>query len=979
MKKNFINRKDSNKNLLSSPTRRFKQLYSKIYKKHGDILHLVKEYFQTTKSEIDFYFKYSPRLRRRHSIEGSHIYIPNPAPPIKIKRTNTIVDHKKIFKLVRLEYLNKECGITAEKMNQKLMEKPDYINIEQRIKFLTSLNPFYDDFSRFDRHSEAIIAAISPEYKGAVYPGNHIIFRYGDELNNFYLIHKGKVNIYCPFTESVYMTMEEYYVYLLRLRRYNEIEMLNNVLLMNNNIFLRDVEDQFNFDKYILKLYNTYIKLKFSPDYLTKKENKKNNNSKSHFFENKNANNGTIYINQSEYNEIMYKSFKDKDMKHLVMRIENELIETMMYIYPEEMKQVIKEEDADGEIVKQIIKISEYIIEQSKTIIPDEVKSDINNDYIKRIAPIKIHNTELQKLRVTIMRYALIKTLSKGEYFGESMLDSNDYFYPKLLNNIKKSKLNLKLHQYESFYNVTAISVKDSNIINDRDYLYLGLIRKEYYNQYFRKFIERMEYSKRRFLLNNRLFKNDMNENLIKTYSKCFRKRVLKENECLINEKDILTEDNTFIYFIVQGEFQSVSNQTVESMDKLLISLNCEKQLKETIPVKLNKIKDTFFFEQICKRELKIKLSYLTQNDIIGLTEKIYKNKYFNSVYCISKEGIVYYVDSRIIKLFTEGSRNIRENRNSILIDKYKVLSDLLLKQRKSYLDSFCSFQIDYVQKKENTLNTHIIKQDNLLKSKKSFMKSMGFNTTKNSNLKIRNKVLNEPEKRYTSLSSVCDVLTKVYRGVSFEIRRKEKSLLFRKNYILKNRKQNRNKRTNSKELDMAIDLLQEIENQKTSFICFKKQKITPMKSLKSQKSCINLMVNYNLNKSNKILNSQKYSNFLLLKNFFKDNKNKENKKNDNTTSKNQNSDLIPLNYDLLWNEKSINKKNISCTNLIKGNIFLKNLGEKNKKINSIRLKKLKMMQENRKEIVNKKLRNIYYSDLDKILLSEQINNNKNH
>ena len=40
-------------------------------------------------------------------------------------------------------------------------------------------------------------------------------------------------------------------------------------------------------------------------------------------------------------------------------------------------------------------------------------------------------------------------------------------------------------------------------------------------------------------------------------------------------------------------------------------------------------------------------------------------------------------------------------------------------------------------------------------------------------------------------------------------------------------------------------------------------------------------MINYNLNKSNKILNSQKYSNFLLLKNFFKDNKNKENKKND--------------------------------------------------------------------------------------------------
>ena len=129
-----------------------------------------------------------------------------------------------------------------------------------------------------------------------------------------------------------------------------------------------------------------------------------------------------------------------------------------------------------------------------------------------------------------------------------------------------------------------------------------------------------MEYAKKRFLLNNRLFKNNKNENLIKTYAKCFRKRVLKENECLISEKDTLNEDNTFIYFIVKGEFQSICNQTIESIDHILKALNCEEKLKETIPIKLHQIKDTFFFEEICKKELKIKLSYLTENDIIGLS-----------------------------------------------------------------------------------------------------------------------------------------------------------------------------------------------------------------------------------------------------------------------------------------------------------------------------------------------------------------------
>ena len=43
--------------------------------------------------------------------------------------------------------------------------------------------------------------------------------------------------------------------------------------------------------------------------------------------------------------------------------------------------------------------------------------------------------------------------------------------------------------------------------------------------------------------------------------------------------------------------------------------------------------------------------------------------------------------------------------------------------------------------------------------------------------------------------------------------------------------------------------------------------------------------------------------------------------------------------------------------------------------LNNIRLNKLRKTQLYRKEMLNQKLRNIYYSDLEKILLNEHFNN----
>ena len=489
-----INKLEINSNS-SNPPNRFKRTMAKLLSKKYNPFENIKRNIMS-KEELNKYFKYSEKLRRRNSIESSKIHK-------KIKpnyfRTNSLKFKTKVKKGLKINkpkrFRFKE--ITAERIYQNLCEGNSLENNEERVKFLFKLNPFFEKLSEIEKNSETIIRTISPEYRGDMIPGNKVIFRYGEEINDFYLIHKGKVNLYFPFTESLYMNIDEYYIYLMRLRRYGEIEMLNNILLMNNNAFLKEIEDPFNFDDYIVKLYNTFIKIKFTPVFLNQKDNKINTNAYINNYQKK------VYINENEFNDNDYATFNDKEIKNLVIRIEHELIETIKWIRPEELRQVTKEE-IDGESIKKIVKIPEYLVEKFKLLNPDEINN--NTDYLSRIEPVKIFNTNIQRQKITIMRYLYLRTISTGEYFGEFTNDSSCFFHSKLLNTMKHTKLNLKLHKYSYFYNYSAVSIKGNND-DYSGYLYLGLIEKGLYIQYFRKFIEKVNSNKKKFLLNNKLFK----------------------------------------------------------------------------------------------------------------------------------------------------------------------------------------------------------------------------------------------------------------------------------------------------------------------------------------------------------------------------------------------------------------------------------------------------------------------------------------
>ena len=927
--------KSKSKPILTTQNKNKKVRFVPKKRESTEFIKLIKESIMS-KEELNEYYKIPDRLRIRHSLETSK--------PLKKQRNilrgrlhtyDSKTKRKIHFKISR----NKSSEfheITAEKIHQNLNEDFTLENNEERVNYLMNLNPFYSDYHSIEKHSEYVIRTISPEYKGKIYSGNQVIFRYGAEATDFYIVHKGKVNLYFPFTESLYMNIDEYYIYLLRLRRFGEIEMLNDVLLMNRNAFMKVNDEPFDFDHYILKLYNTYIKIKFSPVFLNQKENKKYNGNSSGY--NLNNSKRKIYMSEKEFNDNIYETFTDKEMKNLVLRIENELIETIKYIRPEEIRQIIKEE-MEGEMVKKIVKIPEYLIMKLKQFNPDDIKKDAG--YISRILPIKIFNTNLPRQKINIMKYLYIKTISVGEYFGGFTNDTNTIFHKKLINIMKHSKLNLKIHQHDYFYNMTAISVRDNND-DYGGYLYLGLIERGLYIQYFRRFIEKINYDKKRFILNNRLFKNCRNENLIKTYSNCFQIKELKENDCLINEKTILTEDNTYIYFIIKGEFHSICNQTLQYIDKILTYLNYEDQIAKTIPIKLNKIKDTFFFEEICKKELKIKLNYLTENDIVGLAENILRDKYFNSVNCISKEGLVYYVDSRIIHIFVESDPNIRENKNLLLYNKYKVLCDALLKQRKIYLDSFCSFQIDSVKERENAISKFIKKRYNVFHAKEKFKKMMEPFTPKYTNLKDRRKkFIKIKPKIYKSLSEVCEVLTKVNKRKTLEEKRNEKALLFKKRYLAENERNKKYRSYEMKEIDMELNLLKEIEFQKSNYVCFKR-------------------------KSNIDLNSK----------FKLKNNDNENRKDDLNWVENNNirkklKNFTPSAQHRLWKNGNRSSNDIYPFGI---NDYMSTKNKRNKNNYRIIREKVNQIRLERKEMINQKLRNIYTTDLEKILLSGNFN-----
>ena len=126
--------------------------------------------------------------------------------------------------------------LSSRKNNSSILEIEQ---LEQRINNLMNLEKFFPEYDKImNKKGYKIISEISYLCSDDYFEKNKLIYRYGDDINKFYIIYQGEVELFFPYTEEVNMNIDEFYIYILRLRKYGEIEMLNNVLLLNEEKFL---------------------------------------------------------------------------------------------------------------------------------------------------------------------------------------------------------------------------------------------------------------------------------------------------------------------------------------------------------------------------------------------------------------------------------------------------------------------------------------------------------------------------------------------------------------------------------------------------------------------------------------------------------------------------------------------------------------------------------------------------------------------
>ena len=502
-----------------------------------------------------------------------------------------IIDEKTKEKLKR--HLKK---ISSRKNNASFL-----INIEQidqRINNIINLKEFFPEYDRImDKNGYKIISDISYLSTDESFEQNKIIYRYGDEINKFYIIYQGEVELFFPFTEEVNMNIDEFYIYILRLRKFGEIEMLNNVLLLNEEIFLKEIDETFHLDLYIYKLYISYIRLKFDKTYLNKNDKK--------------IKRYNIYDNDIiNFNDTFY----DREIKELILRISEELIETMKYIMPEKMVEII-EEKKDDKIYKKIINIPEKVIKNYKKLNPLNICN--LNDYYERLLPKKILNEKLESKKIIIMKYLRIGALKKGKIFGDFNPDSFSLFSNYYLDKMKNSNLRLiKIHKYHDFRNMTVISSSQTKTYS---------FNKTIFFNYFSKYIERKTARKKVYLIYHPLFSGSKNQNILKTYSICFNEQILNEGEDIIKENEPLKEYNIYTYFIIKGECQLSCEKTIPQIDDVINIFGKKEEIKNTYNKKVKDILNTHKYEELVKNPIKIKLDYLSKNDIIKLILELLK------------------------------------------------------------------------------------------------------------------------------------------------------------------------------------------------------------------------------------------------------------------------------------------------------------------------------------------------------------------
>ena len=545
------------------------------------------------------------------------------------------------------------------KKKEKNEEEKKMIN-----QYILQLQPFSQVLSESGpEETQRILRHLNHSLKYKFIPENKIICKYGELIEKFYLILRGEVDVIVPNEEESILTEEEYFLYLLRLKIFNENNLINKIIAKNSSVFT--IEEK-NFDDWIRGAYKILVMIRGYNNLFSKKKVSKNNlnnniNIKSPS-KRKSIERGSIKRSSIQRGSIQRMSIQRGSMQR----------GSITLIKGNKLSNINKNNENENinssplEKKNMIIKLQKEILCAMKILEPYNpdlmdvdlsifIKENITTEeYIERIKPIKFeyHNNydELKKT-VKIICYFIANSLKKGNKFGDMMSDMNQ-------NNVQTENVS------------TIISKENCDF---------GILDRVSYIKCLKEVSERQRKKKLNYLLDLNVFRG-CNKNLfMNSFSNFFNKIVIQNNDILFNEGD--SANNMKVYLIKKGEIELSCNKSIYEINDIFIGLNYKDLVDpEDEDEILNRETDDYI--KFKKKKNFIKLQYLKGNDILGLNDAVYNDKYLYTAKCTSSIASLYEIHMNFLKLVLHSEPKVQESFQRIEMIQRNLIIKLLLKQR---------------------------------------------------------------------------------------------------------------------------------------------------------------------------------------------------------------------------------------------------------------------------------------------------------
>ena len=525
----------------------------------------------------------------RHSLDLRRL---NPKKPVYPKADPTPVD----LCLYALDHLpNQRDSECLQYIKTYLKSLPSFMNIISKEKNLNL--------------SENLIEQISIHLRHEYIPKNNIVCRFGERGEKFYIILKGKVKFFIPKIQKCYLNFEEYILYLIQLRKNDELGLINNLVVQNKASFPFDDD---NFDLFIIKEFQNYLKM--SKKYLKSKTKFEQNFSINDESNNKNENRKDYVSNVSIFNinkEEEKTNFKNKK-------------KFSINTY-KKMKEVVNKISSQ----KLIFKENEYLGEDSP------------HNYLKTNNVVDTDLDPKGRKFVYVYKYEEMSTFDNGQNFGYIALQSKSCKRAATAIVVQDSDLGiLTKEEYLEFFEMLSNKEKKNLYELLKCYNLIGQI-SEY--KFIKRYYHYFEYIK--FRKNNIVM--DINkpiDDVIVFNSGLFVVNIFLN---IVELNDLITKLK-----LIKGKLLGISSQ------KLEIELD-EKRENQDLFMRKNYISSNE--NKLLSKRYNFTLSIISDHLIIGYPDTVdpFTFKPLFNCTCISAESDGYLISNRSIKLINEDSKVI--------------------------------------------------------------------------------------------------------------------------------------------------------------------------------------------------------------------------------------------------------------------------------------------------------------------------------